>query len=110
MDENEPTIAQIAGQFGIYWIRHGAPGIDWIIIGGESGPGARPFNIQWAQDVIQQCRSAGAAVFVKQLGSSPVLKGEAESVFCPRFKDRKGGDMSEWPEWARVREFPGVAA
>lgn len=33
-------------------------GIDWLIVGGESGPGARPFSIEWAEGIVQQCRRA----------------------------------------------------
>lgn len=78
-----------------------AHGIDWIIVGGESGPGARPFNPSWAKDIIAQCRAAGVACFVKQLGAN-VLD------FSGRLKDRKGGDMTEWSEDLRVRQFPEV--
>jgi protein gp37 len=78
--------------------------IDWVISGGESGPGARPFDLQWARDLIAQCHVAGTPVFMKQVGSRPVLLGYAESVMP--MKNRKGGDISEWPEDIRVREFP----
>lgn len=88
--------------------------LDWVIVGGESGPGARPFYIQWARDIIGQCKEAGIPVFLKQLGAQPfdVCKKEHclepvrkhNSVFP--LKDRKGGDWSEWPEDLRVREFP----
>lgn len=50
------------------WIRHA--GIDWIIVGGESGPKARPFDVQWARNTIAQGRAAGVACFVKQLGAN----------------------------------------
>jgi protein gp37 len=50
-------------------------GIDWIIVGGESGPRARPFDIAWARNAIKQCRDAGALCFVKQLGAKPVEGG-----------------------------------
>jgi hypothetical protein len=43
----------------------------WVIVGGESGPGARPFNIQWARTVIAQAKAAAVPVFVKQLGVLP---------------------------------------
>jgi protein gp37 len=91
--------------------------LDWIIVGGESGPAARPFDVAWARSTIAQCREAGVACFVKQLGRDPLGLG----TFDPRkhfgFKphggewrislyDRKGGDMAEWPEDLRVREFP----
>lgn len=83
--------------------------LDWVIIGGESGPGARPFDLGWARDTIRACQTAGVQVFVKQLGAVPIMGREAP-VFVPdyelRFKDRKGGDMTEWPEDLRVRELP----
>lgn len=94
--------------------------LDWIVIGGESGPGARPFDLAWARATIAQCREAGTAVFVKQLGARQVATGEADRGHlwptgeAPRLLDvplqhlshRKGGDMSEWPEDLRVREWP----
>lgn len=46
------------------------PHIDWVIVGGESGPGARPFNAGWARHVVAQCRAERTAVFVKQLGAN----------------------------------------
>lgn len=78
-------------------------GVDWVIIGGESGPGARPFDLAWARSLIALCRDLGAAVFVKQLGARPMLNGAPLKL-----KDRKGEDWSEWPEDLRIREFPGV--
>jgi protein gp37 len=84
--------------------------LDWVIVGGESGPGARPFYVAWARETVRQCREAGVPCFLKQLGANPIqrdrLKGETV-VFDLR--DRKGGDMSEWPEDLRVREFPKEA-
>lgn len=52
------------------------PRLDQIIVGGESGPGARPFDVAWARSTIAQCRAAGVAVFVKQLGAQPVASIE----------------------------------
>lgn len=72
--------------------------VDWIIIGGESGPGARPFDLAWGRRVVEQCASAGVAAFFKQAGSNPIGL---------RLRDRSGGDMAEWPEDLRIREFPG---
>src|ERR1035437_1345886 len=43
-------------------------GIDWVIVGGESGPGARPMDISWVRSIFKQCRSAKAAFFFKQWG------------------------------------------
>ena len=78
-------------------------GIDWVIIGGESGPGARPFMLHWARDLVAQCRGAGVAPFVKQLGSRPT-----DSITDVHLRDSAGGDMAEWPADLRVREFPVV--
>ncbi len=43
-------------------------GIDWVIVGGESGPGARPVKKEWVLDIRHQCRKAGVAFFFKQWG------------------------------------------
>jgi protein gp37 len=84
-------------------------GIHWAIFGGESGPGARPCNIEWIRDGVKQCRAAGVAPFVKQLGANPVWSGWTEADhnrFRIAHKKGGGGDMSEWPEDLRIREFP----
>lgn len=73
--------------------------VDWLIVGGESGPQARPFNPSWAKDTVNQCRAAGIACFVKQLGAN-VLD------FAGTLRDKKGGDWNEWPADLRVRQFP----
>lgn len=103
--------------------------INWVICGGESGPGARPFNLGWAESLLQQCQSAGVPFFMKQCGSDPVygelrwlqvtvnerLKrkpGGLGNCFSPvhiALKDRKGGEPSEWPKHLRVRQFPEAA-
>ncbi|MEX0806319.1 MAG: DUF5131 family protein, partial [Candidatus Binatia bacterium] len=43
-------------------------GIDWVIVGGESGPAARPIQRNWVVDIRRQCRQAGVAFFFKQWG------------------------------------------
>lgn len=85
-------------------------GIDWVIVGGESGPGARPFDLAWARAVVGQCREAGVACFMKQLGADPVQSSDDAERFGSIFDlaDRKGGDPAEWPEDLRVREWPEV--
>lgn len=86
------------------------PRLDWLVIGGESGPKARPCNIDWIRSLASQGKEAGVAVFVKQLGSAPYKYGG--SVMEPFFRDfiklkhKKGGDPSEWPADLRVREWP----
>ena len=84
--------------------------IHWIIVGGESGTGARPCHIEWIRFLVERCKSAGVPVFVKQLGANP----ERERQFAAddirdvslELHDPKGGEPSEWPEDLRVREFP----
>jgi protein gp37 len=84
------------------------PTIDWVIVGGESGRGARPFDLTWARSIVAQCRAARVPVFVKQLGAEPVQSSGAADAHGSLFnlKSRKGGDPAEWPEDLRVREFP----
>lgn len=99
-------------------------GLDWMIVGGESGPGARPCHVEWIRDIVRQCREAKVACFVKQVGSRPVVDGpergwpsgrifEPDSVFDEyggslrvKIASRGGADPDEWPEDLRVREFP----
>lgn len=84
----------------------GAASIGWIVVGGESGPRARPFDVGWARAVVTQCHgmaygSGRTPVFVKQLGSHVIQDGERRKK-----ADYSGGDMSEWPHDIRVREVP----
>ncbi len=89
-------------------------GLDWVIVGGESGPGARSFDVSWARSVVEQCRNSKVACFVKQLGSTPTLNGEPYNPYGTYRANgkpsgtysTKGGKWSEWPEDIRVREFP----
>lgn len=76
--------------------------LDLVIVGGESGRGARPFNLDWAREIRDDCRTAGTNFFMKQIGSRP-MEG---SFPYPRTKDRKGEDPQEWPEDLRFRELP----
>jgi protein gp37 len=111
-------------------------GISWVIVGGESGPNARPCDVEWIRSLVEQCRAAGVPCFVKQLGAQSTLdyyceddglrgwaldgiyslSGWDEGSGQPptgtrvtvKLHDRKGGDMDEFPEDLRVREFPQV--
>ncbi len=89
--------------------------LNWVIVGGESGAGARAFDLAWAHSLRDQCRYAGTAFFMKQLGAYPVDYtrpsamtigdgGSGASVHMT--KDRAGADPAEWPEDLRVQEFP----
>lgn len=63
--------------------------IDWVIVGAESGKGARPMEVEWVRSIVEQCRAAGVAVFVKQL--------------C---HDGHKIPFSDFPEDLQVREIP----
>ena len=76
-------------------------GIDWIIIGGESGPGTRKCDLEWVRSLVVQAKALGVSCFVKQLGVKPVDRGVRRKL-----KHRKGGDPEEWAADLRVREFP----
>lgn len=81
-------------------------GIDWVIVGGESGHGARPMLLEWARSIVGQCQAASVPVFVKQLGAHPRALtgcGVAEII---TLNDRKGGDVDEWPPTCGCVNFP----
>jgi len=80
--------------------------LDWLIVGGESGPGARPFDLAWARSAVEQCKAASVPVFVKQLGTFPVVGPYRDPPTRVKLAHGKGADPSEWPADLCVREFP----
>lgn len=96
--------------------------LDWVVVGGESGPRARPCDLVWIRSIKEQCEAAAVPVFVKQLGTKPyAVEGSVEAKEWGAFdqavaamddggrihcRDRKGGAPSEWPKDLRVREWP----
>ena len=112
------------------------PQLNWVIVGGESGPRARGFRVQWARDTVKQCKAAGVACFVKQLGAFVVDRNDAGFDGCDddgwpdmdwaeiehdihgyheeyqgadcrvHLRNRSGAEPAEWPKTVRVREFP----
>jgi protein gp37 len=70
--------------------------LDWVIVGGESGRYARECQSEWIRLIVNQCETYRVPVFVKQLGSKSDLP----------LKDKKGGDMFEFPEHLRIRQWP----
>lgn len=64
--------------------------IHWVIVGGESGPNARPMYQDWAHDILSQCIVHKVAFFMKQLGGHP----------------NKRHDLDSFPNALKVREFP----
>ena len=55
-------------------------GIDWVIVGGESGPGARPMRAEWVRDIRDQCEQNGVAFFFKQWGGLRPKSGGRDSM------------------------------
>ena len=104
-------------------------GISWVIVGGESGPAARPCHVQWIRSIMDQCKAAGVACFVKQLGATCQERNDAgfdggdgewpsgtRTLGGERYQgaptllnlhDRAGAEPDEWPEDLRVRQMPG---
>ena len=80
---------------------HGLEELDWLVIGGESGRGARPCSTEWIRHLRGHAERRRVPTFVKQLGSSSFDSGEQAG---------KGNDMATWPEDLRVRDFPRGAA
>jgi len=90
---------------GVTVLRPKGPTIHWVIVGGESGAGARPFDLGWARSIVAQCAAAEVACFVKQLGADAIDGTAGCSVIL---RDRKGADWAEWPAELRVRQFPNT--
>ena len=68
-------------------------GIDWVIVGGESGPGARPMDPSWVLEIRDQCLDAGVPFFFKQWGGQERKKQDGNSkaergIRCPRHTRR----------------------
>ncbi len=98
--------------------------LDWVSVGGESDPGARPCNVEWIWDVALQCRAAGVPHRITQLGAY-IRSTNANAMEWPddvqfihdgghcaaecrvRLRDPSGADPSEWPEDLR-KEYPEV--
>lgn len=84
-------------------------GIGWAIVGGESGPGARPCSLEWIRSIVQQCAEANVPCFVKQLGTAWVREGwEMCHANGETWANKKGGDPAQWPTDLRVRQYPEV--
>jgi protein gp37 len=64
----EPMLGPIEGAPGWLWGTGSRNGIDWVICGGESGPGARPMQPEWARSLRDQCKAAGVPFLFKQWG------------------------------------------
>ena len=117
----EPLLGPVNLTSWLYGL-YGKPRLDWVIVGGESGAGARPMNLAWARSIVAPCSGEGVSVFVKQLGAVPFSMTKAppftlralddgpaafdSGPFYAALKDRKGGDISEFPVDLQLRDFP----
>jgi protein gp37 len=54
--------------------------LDWVICGGESGPGARSFDVEWGRSLRDQCQAAGVPFWMKQLGGWPNRREKLEEI------------------------------
>ena len=70
--------------------------LDWVIVGSESGPRARPMEIAWARSLVDQCLAADVPIFTKQLATERARQ----------HGDSKGGDPEHWPPDIWPRQFP----
>ena len=102
-------------------ISAGIPGIDWVIVGGESGHGARPMNPLWVRSLMEQCDTAGVAFFFKQWGAyrysdvlttpagnlilrdPELLRGKKSAILYPK----RGGAAEELTNEAFFALVPG---
>lgn len=108
-----------------YWLQHGSydhglgggPKLDWLVVGGESGHGARNCDVKWIEAILEQSGTAKTPVFIKQLGSRPFRSwdnppGNTIPVIAATIGEgwtlehTKGGDPLEWPSHLRVRQYP----
>ena len=95
-----PVVIGFGGVMPNRWQWLDGDSLHWVIVGGESGPLARQFDLSWSYSIILQCRKAGVPVFVKQLGSRPTSVPWGYTI------TGKGGDWNEWPADLRIREYP----
>ena len=88
-------------------------GIDWVICGGESGPGARPMHPSWVRDLRDQCHEAGVPFLFKQWGEWAPVDFEANvshsqvsnGIRMGRVGKQTAGRILDGEEW---NEFPEV--
>src|ERR1017187_249262 len=84
-------------------------GIEWVIVGGETGGNARSMDVIWAEGIVEQCRKQGVPVWMKQLGKSPALNGELMTV--PGAKGTNAENINQWPDdigALQIRKLPAI--
>jgi len=118
------SIGEAEAAIGRHRLERGQrPMIDWVIVGGESGPGARHCDVESIRSIVLQCGAAGVPCFVKQIGTRAMWSGpagdrwptemryeEEAGAWRVLVRDSKGGNPSEWPTDLRVRQMPAGGA
>lgn len=84
--------------------------VDWVIVGGESGPNARPMHPQWATSLRRQCANAGVPFLFKQWGEWVPMMGYVEGVTVtgPKFTHPDGTIMGRAGKKAAGRQINGL--
>lgn len=77
----EPMVGPISGGLDLH-------GLDWVIVGGESGHGARPIRREWVDNLRHECEAAGVAFFFKQWGGVSAAAGGCSL---------DGSEVKQWP-------------
>jgi protein gp37 len=90
------------------FVREKGAGIDWVITGAESGPGAVPPDFGWFAEIVRDCIDTCTPLYVKQVGAHPyVLQASMHEPEHVTIEQRgHGGCMQAWPEELRVRQWP----
>ena len=88
-------------------------GIDWVIVGGESGAGSREFDVEWGRELQARCLEEGVKFFVKQLGSHPTAEGTKFPILLRSLggkKDVHGANPENFPTDLRTQTWPESSA
>ena len=85
--------------------------VQWVITGAGTGKDAKPCNVEWLQSIVAQCRHAGVAAFVTQVGRPAAYRTQEPTAGSSgkRLRSRTGADPDEWPEDLRCRQWPEPA-
>ncbi|MDR3727275.1 MAG: DUF5131 family protein [Terracidiphilus sp.] len=89
-------------------------GFDWVICGGESGKGVRPFHAEWAESILEQCRRYQVPFWTKQLGGAAYYQGvelklTGQNKNGTLYKSKGGENWDRWPEplsHLKIRQKP----
>ncbi len=84
------------------------PHLDWVVVGGEAGPKARPCHIEWMLAIVNECLATDTRIFVKQVGRVPVQRGNNKSG--PAAILEQGRIDGQWPLGTRFGNPTGDVA